>query len=35
MSTLKNKIDFIALVSVTRANSNGDPPQRKPPPHGL
>lgn len=25
MSTLKNKIDFIALVSVTRANSNGDP----------
>ena len=25
MSTLKNKIDFIALVSVSRANSNGDP----------
>lgn len=25
MSTLKNKIDFITLVSVTRANSNGDP----------
>ena len=25
MSTLKNKIDLIALVSVTRANSNGDP----------
>ena len=25
MSTLKNKIDFIALVSVTLANSNGDP----------
>lgn len=25
MSTLKNKIDFIALVSVTWANSNGDP----------
>lgn len=25
MSTLKNKIEFIALVSVTRANSNGDP----------
>lgn len=25
MSTLKNKIDFIALVFVTRANSNGDP----------
>ena len=25
MSTLENKIDFIALVSVTRANSNGDP----------
>lgn len=25
MSTLKNKIDFIALVSVIRANSNGDP----------
>ena len=25
MSTLKTKIDFIALVSVTRANSNGDP----------
>lgn len=25
MSTLKNKIDFAALVSVTNANSNGDP----------
>lgn len=25
MSTLKNKIDFVALVSVTQANSNGDP----------
>lgn len=25
MSTLKNKIDFVALVSVTNANSNGDP----------
>lgn len=25
MSTLKNKIDFVALVSVTRANGNGDP----------
>ena len=25
MSTLKNKIDFVALVSVTMANSNGDP----------
>ena len=25
MSILKNKIDFVALVSVTRANSNGDP----------
>lgn len=25
MSTLKNKIDFVALISVTRANSNGDP----------
>ena len=25
MSTLANKIDFVALVSVTRANSNGDP----------
>lgn len=25
MSNLKNKIDFIALVSVTRANGNGDP----------
>lgn len=25
MSTLKNKIDFVALVSVNRANSNGDP----------
>ena len=25
MSTLKNKIDFVALISVTNANSNGDP----------
>ena len=25
MSSLQNKIDFVALVSVTRANSNGDP----------
>ena len=25
MSALANKIDFVALVSVTRANSNGDP----------
>ena len=25
MSTLKNKIDFVALISVTRANGNGDP----------
>ena len=25
MSTLKNKIDFVALVSVSMANSNGDP----------
>ena len=25
MSELKNKIDFVALVSVTMANSNGDP----------
>ena len=25
MNTLKNKIDFVALVSVTRANGNGDP----------
>lgn len=25
MSTLKNKIDFVALLSVTRANGNGDP----------
>ena len=25
MSVLKNKIDFVALVSVTGANSNGDP----------
>ena len=25
MSTLKNKIDFAALISVDRANSNGDP----------
>ena len=26
MSSLQNKIDFVALVSVTRANSNGDAP---------
>lgn len=25
MAALKNKIDFVALVSVTKANSNGDP----------
>ena len=25
MNSLQNKIDFVALVSVTRANSNGDP----------
>ena len=25
MSVLQNKIDFVALVSVTRANGNGDP----------
>lgn len=25
MSVLKNKIDFVALVSVTKANGNGDP----------
>ena len=25
MSTLRHKIDFVALVSVTMANSNGDP----------
>lgn len=25
MSTLKKKIDFVALISVTMANSNGDP----------
>lgn len=25
MSVLKNKIDFVALISVTKANSNGDP----------
>ena len=25
MSTLKNKIDFVALLSVSMANSNGDP----------
>lgn len=25
MAVLQNKIDFVALVSVTRANSNGDP----------
>ena len=25
MGILKNKIDFVALVSVTMANANGDP----------
>ena len=25
MTALNNKIDFVALVSVTKANSNGDP----------
>lgn len=25
MSALKNKIDFVALISVTKANGNGDP----------
>ena len=25
MAALKNKIDFVVLVSVTKANSNGDP----------
>lgn len=25
MATLKNKIDFVALISVTNANANGDP----------
>lgn len=25
MAALNNKIDFVALVSVTKANSNGDP----------
>lgn len=25
MSILQNKIDFVALISVTNANSNGDP----------
>ena len=25
MSSLQNKIDFVALISVTRANGNGDP----------
>lgn len=25
MSTLKNKIDFVALIAVDKANSNGDP----------
>lgn len=25
MSTLQNKIDFVALVSVSMANANGDP----------
>ena len=25
MSTLQNKIDFVALISVTNANCNGDP----------
>ena len=25
MSILQNKVDFVALISVARANSNGDP----------
>ena len=25
MAALKNKIDFVALISVTNANGNGDP----------
>ena len=25
MSTLQNKIDFVALISVSMANANGDP----------
>ena len=25
MSSLQNKIDFAAIISVTRANINGDP----------
>ena len=25
MSVLQHKIDFVALLSVTNANSNGDP----------
>lgn len=25
MSTLQNKIDFVALISVNMANANGDP----------
>lgn len=25
MAVLNHKIDFVALVSVTKANSNGDP----------
>ena len=25
MAVLMNKIDFVALVTVTKANSNGDP----------
>lgn len=25
MGVLKNKIDFVALISVTMANANGDP----------
>lgn len=33
MSSLQNKIDFVALVSVTRANSNGDPLNGNRPPH--
>lgn len=35
MSSLQNKIDFVALVSVTRANSNGDPQNGNRPRTGL
>lgn len=35
MSVLQNKIDFVVLFSAEKANVNGDPPQRQPPPHGL